>query len=177
MPTNRLVRSVPLLSVRIVLGGVFLVAGLTKVQSPGAFAEAVRAYNLLPSVLVIPFALVLPWLEVLVAAYLVTGLLSRLAALGSAVMLVMFVVALTDALFIGNTAHACGCFGGGLGASPVVSLLAGGSSIGWWDVIRDLILLGLASLLVDRGGGALSLDALLARRRQQEAHTTIWEES
>lgn len=176
MRTNRSAGSLVLLGMRIVLGAIFLLAGLTKVQSPGSFAEAIRVYHLLPSGLVAPFALVLPWLEILVAAYLLVGFLSRLAALGSAAMLAMFVIALTDALLTGNTAHACGCFGGGLGANPVLSLIAGGSSIGWWDVFRDLILLGLSLLLVARGAGAYSLDAFLARHKDQ-AYTTIWEES
>lgn len=163
-----------LLGMRIIIGITFLLAGLSKVQSPGAFAAAVRAYHLLPSPLVVPFALVLPWLELLLAAYLLVGFLTRVGAVGVSGMLVMFIIALADALLTGNTAHACGCFGGV--TNPVISLLAGGSTIGWWDVVRDLILLVFALLLVWRGPGIMSVDDLVVRRgRGTDADETLEE--
>lgn len=145
------------------LAGIFLLAGVSKVQSLHEFAQAVEAFNLLPVQLAVPFALILPWVEILAALYLLVGFLGRVAALVTAAMLVTFIVALLDALLTGNTAHPCGCFGAA--ANPVVSALAGGDSVGWWDVIRDGILLGMALSIAWFGSGALSLDEWVARRR------------
>ena len=161
----RVLIPVTLVGARLLVGGIFLLAGLTKVSSPGAFADAVRAYHILPPELVLPFALVVPWLELLAALYLLAGFMARLAAAGTAIMLAGFVYGLTDALATGNTSHACGCFGPGATANPVIAFLAGGNTITWWDVIRDLLLLGLSILVMVQGAGAVSADALLARRR------------
>jgi len=81
--------SAGLRSARLVVGGIWLVAGFDKVQSPGAFADAIRAFHLLPPAMVLPVAYALPWLEILVAAYLVVGFLCRAAAAGSMVLLIV----------------------------------------------------------------------------------------
>lgn len=159
-------RTLVLLAARLLVGGIFLVASVPKIQSPGAFADAVRAFHLLPPDLVLPFAFVLPWLELLVAIYLITGFLTRLGALGSIVLLGTFIVALLDALLTGNTAHACGCFGSAGDANAVLSLLAGGNTVTAWDVIRDVILLLLSGLILWWGPGRISAEAILARRRE-----------
>jgi uncharacterized membrane protein YphA (DoxX/SURF4 family) len=159
-------QSLVLLAARLLVGGIFLLASVPKIQSPGAFADAVRAFHLLPATLVLPFAYVMPWLELLVAVYLISGFMSRLAALGSIVLLGTFVVALLDALATGNTAHACGCFGTAANGNAVLSFLAGGNTVMWWDVIRDLILALLAALVAWYGPGAISIEEALARRRE-----------
>lgn len=159
---NALIRYAPL-AARLIVGGIFLLAAVPKIQSPGLFADAVRAYHLLPPSVVLPLALTLPWIEALVALYLLVGFLARPAGVAAAVMLLTFVYALLTSLITGNTAHSCGCFGPGQ-SNPVITLLSGGNAVGWWDVFRDLILAGLAMLVAFRGAGPLSVDALIARR-------------
>jgi len=68
-----------------------------------------------------------------------------------------------------------GCFGPGAAANPVVAFLAGGSTITWWDVMRDLLLLGLSVLVIVHGPGAVSADALLARRRERASAGDPWD--
>jgi len=160
-------RAATLLIARIALAGIFIVAGLAKVQDATSFTETVRAFHLLPASLVVPFARALPWLEIVAGAYLLAGFFSRLAAAITGAMLVLFIIALGDALLTGDTAHSCGCFGG-LGSNPVVGFLAGGNSIGWWDLIRDLILLGLAALIIRFGPGAWSADGLISGRSEPQ---------
>jgi len=150
---------------RLLVGGIFLVAAIPKIADAGSFAEGVRAYHLMPPALVVPFAFAFPWLELLVALYILLGYMSRLAAGVAALMLLMFVVALTDALVTGNTAHSCGCFGKGAGSNPILAFLAGGNTITLWDDIRDVILIGLSLLIAVRGAGPWSLDGLIAGRR------------
>jgi uncharacterized membrane protein YphA (DoxX/SURF4 family) len=159
-------RSLVLLAARLLVGGIFLLASVPKIQSPGAFADAIRAFHLLPAAAVLPFAYVMPWLELLVAVYLISGFMSRLGALGSIILLSTFVVALLDSLATGNTSHACGCFGSAAGGNAVLSFLAGGNTVTWWDVIRDLILALLAALMAWYGPGAISIEEALERRRE-----------
>ncbi|MEW6279541.1 MAG: MauE/DoxX family redox-associated membrane protein, partial [Candidatus Eremiobacterota bacterium] len=61
------------------LGTLFLAAGLPKTQDLWAFAEAVDNYRILPGLLIGLSAAVLPWLEVVVGACLVSGV-ARVAA-------------------------------------------------------------------------------------------------
>lgn len=149
-----------LLGARIVVAGIFLLAGLDKVVAVGAFADAVRSYHLLPASLVLPYALAIPPLEILVGVYLLLGFQARLAAIGSIVLLGMFIVALVRALILGDTDHACGCFGAGSTANPVLAFLTGGTTITPWDVARDFLLVALSGLIVVFGAGPISAGKL-----------------
>lgn len=117
----------------------------------------------MPDPLAAPFALILPWVEILAAVYLILGFLARLTAAATAAMLLMFTVALLDALITGKTGHPCGCFG--TTSNPVVTALAGGDTVAWWDVIRDVVLLAIALALAWLGPGAVSVDEWVARLR------------
>jgi uncharacterized membrane protein YphA (DoxX/SURF4 family) len=151
---------------RLVVGGVFLIAAIDKLQSPGAFSDAIRAFHLLPPQLVLPVAFALPWLELLVSAYLLSGFLTRLGATGAILLLLTFVFALGSSLASGNTNHACGCFGTGDRANPVLAFISGGSTITWWDLIRDFLLVMLSAVILFAGPGRLSLDAMIASFRR-----------
>jgi uncharacterized membrane protein YphA (DoxX/SURF4 family) len=142
-----------------------LIAAIDKVRAPGAFAEAIRAFHILPADLALPIAQVLPWVELLLAVYLLAGFLSRFVAAGAAVLLGSFSFALAVSLATGNTAHPCGCFGSDASVNPILALLAGGNTITWRDLVRDLILIGLSLALVVRGAGPLSVDGLLGNRQ------------
>jgi uncharacterized membrane protein YphA (DoxX/SURF4 family) len=151
------VEPAPLLLARLVVGVIFLVAGVTKVTAPGQFAEAVRAYHLMPVSLSYPFALALPWLEILAALYLLVGFMTRIASAACLLMLAMFEFALMQSLVTGHTHHSCGCFGSGA-VNPVLAFLEGGNVITSWDVIRDLILVALAALIFFFGAGPFSIE-------------------
>jgi uncharacterized membrane protein YphA (DoxX/SURF4 family) len=97
---------------RLLLGGVFLVAGLLKIPDPAAAVRAVRAYRLLPEALVAPVAFGLPVVEVFVGLALIVGVFVRTAAIASAVLLVVYLVGVGSAWARG-LAIDCGCFGGG----------------------------------------------------------------
>jgi putative oxidoreductase len=57
----------------IVLGGLFVYAGVQKQLAPYEFAEAVLAYQLLPSVLVGLVSVILSWLEMVSGFSLILG--------------------------------------------------------------------------------------------------------
>ncbi|HXC17291.1 MAG TPA: MauE/DoxX family redox-associated membrane protein [Holophagaceae bacterium] len=117
------------------LGAVFLAAALPKIADPPGFAEALHAYRLLPDAMLAPLALFLPWLELLAALALITGLARRSAALVALTLLAVFMGALAINLARGNPVD-CGCFG----ASPVVRSVAERLRGMRLDLLRDALL-------------------------------------
>jgi uncharacterized membrane protein YphA (DoxX/SURF4 family) len=90
--------------VRWLIAAVFLYAGITKIVDPAAFAVDIDNYRLLPYLLVGATAAVLPWLEVICALSLLSGLWLR----GSALLLVLLnlIFFLAIALFRRSWEHA-----------------------------------------------------------------------
>ena len=130
---------------RLALAAAMGIAGASKLGDPAAVRLAVAGYGILPPALVPPVAAVLPWLELALAVYLAAGLYGRAAAVATGLLLLAFEVALA----VGWAHHVtapCGCFGTG-GAPP-----------GPGDMIRDAVLLGLATWVAVAGPGPWSLD-------------------
>jgi uncharacterized membrane protein YphA (DoxX/SURF4 family) len=125
---------------RLALGILFLYAAWEKIIEPREFAIAVYNYRLLPDGAINLVAVVLPWLEVLLAASLIIGYYVRGSSLLSALLFMVFAAALTISLVRGLDIS-CGCFGGSAG------------SINWLYLVRDLSLLVMAVfvLFFDRG--------------------------
>lgn len=139
------------LVLRLLLGGVMLWAGLAKVGEPALFAQTVRAYDILPVALIHPFAVVMPWMEIVAGAFLVLGLWVRGSALASLGLLVSFAVALVVNLARGADFD-CGCFG--LDG-------AGGGLTG--ALIKDVVMILFSVLLLRWPDSVLSADRLLQR--------------
>ena len=139
---------------RLVVGGVWLVAGILKLPDPAGTVRAVRAYQLLPESVVPLVGHGLPVLEVLVGACLLLGLLTRLTAVLSGLMLAAFVVGIASAWARG-LAIDCGCFGEGAG--PGVNATAAYP----WDIARDLGLLLLSGWLAWRPRTPYAVDEWL----------------
>jgi putative oxidoreductase len=95
---------------RILLAGVFLYSGYTKVRAELQFAAAIAGYKLLPDTLILPVATWLPWLEILLGLLLVTAWKTRWVAGFTAGLLMFFIVILTVTYMRGIEAN-CGCFG------------------------------------------------------------------
>ena len=102
----------PWLTVRIqfVLAAFFVVAAAAKIADPPGFAHEIHNYRLLPAAAVNAFALTLPWLELLTGLVLFFGLWSRAAAGVFALLLVVFIGALSINLARDHPVD-CGCFG------------------------------------------------------------------
>ena len=97
---------------RLLLAGVFVVAGALKLPDPAAAVRAVRAYRLLPEALVGPVAFGLPVVEIAVGLALLIGVFVRTAAIVSALMLAVYIAGVASAWARGLQID-CGCFGGG----------------------------------------------------------------
>jgi len=95
--------------VQIALGAIFIVAALPKLGDPPSFAHMIFNYRLVPGALVNISALIMPWLEILCGIALILGVWTRPARDLIALMLIIFIVAISINLFRGNAID-CGCF-------------------------------------------------------------------
>jgi hypothetical protein len=133
---------------RVLLAGVFLVAGVVKLRDRASFADTLRGFGARGSI-VAAVAVLLPVLELTVAGALLVSVTSWAGALGALALLLLFSVAVGVALARGRTAD-CGCFGKDrTGPLSVVALL------------RNGVLAGLAGAIVV--GGAGGQDAAFGR--------------
>jgi uncharacterized membrane protein YphA (DoxX/SURF4 family) len=139
---------------RLLLGGVWIVAGATKVAYLAESVRAVRAYRLLPEVLVPLVGAGLPFLEITLGVLLLIGLGTRLSAAVSAALMLVFVVGISSVWARGLRID-CGCFGGG------GELAAGVAPSYAPDLARDLALLAVSGLLVAWASSRWSLDRWL----------------
>ena len=118
------------LAARLVTGGVWIWAGVVKLPDPATSVQAVRAYQLLPSSVVPTVGQLLPVVEVVVGAALVLGILTRGAAVASALLFALFVIGIASVWARGITID-CGCFGGG-GFDPEATSKYPGRSPATW---------------------------------------------
>jgi len=115
-PSSQFVKSLAL-PARLVLGGILLYAGFTKLNDGWRFAEAIANYRILPAQANQLLALTLPWLEVVLGLLLVLGLWLRAAAGLATLLFLGFSIAVIAAL-ARQLDISCGCFGTG-GASQL----------------------------------------------------------
>lgn len=99
---------------RVILGALFLWAGLSKMPQPEDFARTIDAFNLLPQILILPTTIILPWVEFLTGLSLLLGFKTRLSACICLGLLCMFVMALSITIGRGINDISCGCFGIGI---------------------------------------------------------------
>jgi len=95
---------------RLVLGGLFVYAGVVKVLDPLDFAQNIRNYRLVGQSLSFMAAIVLPWLEILAGVALAAGIWKRASALIISGLLVFFIL-LTLVTIARGLDVECGCFG------------------------------------------------------------------
>ena len=108
---------------RIILGVLFLWAGLAKMLQPENFARTIDAFNLLPHTLVLPAAIVTPYIECLAGLGLLSDFKTRLSAYICLGLLCLFVIALGITIGRGINDIPCGCFGSGPGDTLSTALI------------------------------------------------------
>ena len=133
-----------ILAFRIVLGIVFLYASFEKIRDPGSFSGNIQNYQMLPYGITNLFSIFLPWVELYVGACLMLGVFVDGAAFLSAGRLVMFIIALGQAVARGLDIE-CGCFS------------QEGSLVGLNTLLRDLIWLAMAVFVWRREEKTLEL--------------------
>jgi uncharacterized membrane protein YphA (DoxX/SURF4 family) len=140
------------LAFRIVLGCMFLYTGVVHALDPKGFAEAVANYRILPAVLVNPFAVALPFVELITGMALILGILIPGSSLIIAGLLFVFTLALGIALFKGLDIS-CGCF----------TTSKEAQRISWIYLARDLGLLAMATFVFCFDTGVASIRRIVGR--------------
>jgi putative oxidoreductase len=126
------------LALRLLLGGLFVFSGLTKIIEPAAFATDVGNYRLLPHATIHLLAITLPWVELLAGLMLALGIWTRASAMVISVLMIVFTIAVSQALARGLDIK-CGCFGTATARKAGLETLA-----------LDLTVLAVAAWLVWR---------------------------
>lgn len=98
--------------VRLAMAGILIAAAIPKFADLGQSVRAVRAYRLLPEVVVPAVGNALPFFELVLAAVLIFGIFTRFAAFTWLLMMAGFLVGVIWVWAKGYSID-CGCFGGG----------------------------------------------------------------
>ncbi|MEJ2200645.1 MAG: MauE/DoxX family redox-associated membrane protein [Desulfuromonadaceae bacterium] len=129
---------------RLLLGGLFLYAGVVKANDVSAFARDVANYQLLPYAWNYLVAATFPYVEAIAGLLLILNFRVRPAALLLAVMTLVFMLALGTVVVRGMNID-CGCFNPGQGHTSAALAL-----------LRDVGILLLALLTLRLRGRMLS---------------------
>jgi uncharacterized membrane protein YphA (DoxX/SURF4 family) len=121
------------LTLRFALALVFAGAAISKLQNADEFHGVVRNFRLLPRAVDGVFAFTLPWVELALAASLVTGFGLAAASATAAALLAVFAIAIAINIARGRTEIDCGCFRQGLR-----------QSLSWTLVLRNGALVAAA---------------------------------
>ncbi|ETW96746.1 MauE/DoxX family redox-associated membrane protein [Candidatus Entotheonella palauensis] len=133
---------------RLLVGGVFVFAGMSKLALPhGEVVAQIQQYTVIPKLLTPLIAAVLPWVEVLSGAALLIGFLTTPAAWVVVAQLVSFCLLMAVVLALGIEIEDCGCFG----------------ELGWKEtplqvLLRDLVMLALMWPVITRHRDVWAVD-------------------
>jgi uncharacterized membrane protein YphA (DoxX/SURF4 family) len=120
---------------RLLLGSVWVLAGIAKLRDRDESRDAVLSFGLLPDSAAKAGGTVLPWIELSLGLCLILGLGALYASLTSALLLLLFTGAILITLARGRPVE-CHCFG-----------QLGRSTLGPGAILRNLFLFSLAALL------------------------------
>lgn len=137
---------------RIIVGGVFIAAGLLKITEPiDSFIQIGRLWNILPDPWLTWYIMALPWVELIFGIFLVLGLFTRVSAGIIALCLLSFIIGIVINMIRGRTLGECGCFGGAFDFGKSFEQL----------LFRDLILMVFTLVIMCTKRTWLSLDNYL----------------
>lgn len=124
------------LILRLILGGIFVYAGVDKVGNPAAFADDIDNYRMLPYIFVSLMAIILPWIEIVAGLLLIFGKFIHGASFTLIVLNIVFIIAIASALARGLDIE-CGCF----------SVGENGAHVGVLRLIEDFVFIVMAVLI------------------------------
>jgi len=153
---GRVIRSrYTLLGVRLLLGGIFILAAVGKIPEQARFVDVVTQYGLLPWSLARAYGTILPWFELGIGIFLVLGFLPRLAAGTSILMILSFIAANGTAVYSYNDKD-CGCFGDIYYGTGYLTFIKTSDALA-----IDIVMVIMAFIILLGGGGRWSLGSLI----------------
>ena len=142
-----------LIAGQVLLAAIFIYAGYAKLREPWPqFAVAINSFKLVPITWLEPLAKWVPWAELLLGLWIVSGVLLRWSALTASAVLTFFFAVLIRSYAMGLEVD-CGCFGSGEGG------------LGPMRLFEEAVMLALAV--------SVSVAAFLRRPRKQRAHLPL----
>jgi len=95
---------------RLLIGAIFLWAGMEKILSPFDFSVSIYNYRLFPEPVIGLAAALMPWVEAIAGLCLLTGFYTKGASAITSLLLLVFVVLIIISAARGLDID-CGCFG------------------------------------------------------------------
>ena len=133
--------------IRLITGLFFIYAAQSKIVNAEEFAQAIRAYDIIPDFLSALPAIILPWMELYCGIFLLAGLYTRSSAAIAGVLMVLFTLNVLIALLRGLEID-CGC-----GAS-----VTGIENVSWIKIIENSFIIFLLFLISSRDSHFLAFD-------------------
>ena len=118
----------------MILGIIWVLASINKIQDPATFARAIDNYHVIPLGMENTIAIFLPWLELVIGLFLISGIMINGASFISSSLLFLFIILIAQAILRGFNID-CGCG------------LKDGELVGWTKIVENIFLL-LASYFV-----------------------------
>jgi uncharacterized membrane protein YphA (DoxX/SURF4 family) len=138
---------------RLVAGGIYTGFGLAKITDIDGVIRSVRAYQLLPEVVVPAAGTVLPVIEIAIGVLLLTGLVTRAAAVLTGLFSLAFFIGVSSVWARGLSIE-CGCFGnGGYTSHPVPGYIR--------ELVLNAVIIAASLWLIRRPASRFSLDVAL----------------
>jgi uncharacterized membrane protein YphA (DoxX/SURF4 family) len=134
---------------RIFISYIFIISGWVKISQTDDFIKAINSYQILPKLIIKPFAIVLARAELILGVFTGLGLFTKISSLLIIGFLSMFLIAFTITIFRGKSID-CGCFG-----------KSNSQKVGWNLVLRDVLLIVFSIGVYFFNGGGYGLDNLL----------------
>lgn len=147
-------------ALRVATAAIFIVAGASKIGHFNYFATQIAGFQILPHGLIAPLALLLPFFEIIVGAYLLIGLFTTVAAWIAAIQLWIFSAAIASTVVRGIVTS-CGCFG------PNDT-----TKTSWAEVLRDVVIGCVIAFVAWRAPGAFALDGRMGAMYEQSSATS-----
>ena len=151
IPNLNFIRSLNLpLIFRAILGVVFIYASYEKILNPEGFSDNIHNYHITPVAVENLAALIIPWLELIVGVFLISGVFLEGATSITIGLYIFFIVILSQAVYRGIDVH-CGCF--------KTEAYAGITDLRFElikRIIEDCVLLGMAVVIQLRDKFTLS---------------------
>ena len=143
---------------RILLGGTFIFSSISKLPMHSEFVNLVNSYHLLPVWMGTLYGTALPWVELVIGAYLLLGILVRPSGIIAGLVSISFIIANVTSITLGEE-QCHHCFGEVLPLSVTQAL------------IIDAIMLIIAVYVALRGskGQALSFDNWFATKQRSKS--------
>ena len=133
---------------RLLLGSIFLVAGIGKLPHGTELLSIVTGYGLLPESMAYIYASSLPLIEIIIGLLLILGLFPRLISAFSIALTSSFVIANVYSLLSGTSIGGmCGCFGEIMPLTHIQSF------------VLNFIMLSIALHLVSHYSSLLSINS------------------